>query len=174
MGTRARGGGGDLPSSACCREATPPAGLAAPPPPPQALTRIPSPPLARPPRISGFLCLRVLRHPSHAFPFTLFLIQTLGSEEVSNPVGAESGQRCRWPWSWAPRSCCLSDTPFFGVGLCAFLAAPGHRRVDPLPPWPPAGPSPALLACSVLCDWTFGLGPLKLDSRCALGRPEDP
>lgn len=180
MGTGARGrggGGGDTcPSSACCREATPPAGLAAPPP--GALTKIPSARIFGPSLFSGFLCVRVLRHPSHTFPSALFLIQTLGSEEVRNPAVAESGHRCRWPWSWAPRSCCLSDTP-----SSAWASAPSwlllgvHALIHFLLGHLLAHPLPSLLALSssqFLCDWTFRLGPLKLDSRCASRRPEDP
>lgn len=98
---------------------------------------------------SGFICLPALRPPSHAFLFTLFLSKTLESKEGRKPAGAGSAQQCHWPWSRAPRSCCLSDATL-GVGLCAFLAAPGHQPVDPFPPWPPAGPSSVLVARSVL------------------------
>lgn len=153
--------------------------LAWPRPHPRAVTTFNS---ASPQRISGslvfsgFICLRALRPPSHAFLFTLFLSKTLESKEGRKPSGAGSAQQCHWPWSRAPRSCCLSNAPWawgaapswlhLGISLLTHFLL-GRLLAHPL------SSLPALSSSPFLCDWTCGPWPLNLDSQRFSGRPED-
>lgn len=82
---------------------------------PSPLTELypPSPPLAR----RGFLaplCFLGYLPPcseTSKLRLSVYPLPELESKEGRKPAGAVAAQQCHWPWSWAPRSCCLSDAP---------------------------------------------------------------
>lgn len=114
------------------------------------------------PLLPGFICLGVLRHPHHAFPFTPFWTKTFQDEvRGREPAGAASSSAVSRAWSMGTPALSASQKRPEPGPLCFPGCYSRSAWMDPLPPCLPAVPSSDLAAwlssSQSQNDWTWAL-----------------